>query len=212
MADRAGRHACLLQARHRLVGRTRGRPGRDRRLDAVLLGAAAGGRGERRIVEADEAGQGRPHGVVGDGDRHPLVAAGRRKDAVRHERRMAVAGARRHFATPRLLGGRLLDRPGGGEGQHALDLGEVDELALAGLAAMQQGDQHGRTGVQSADRVAIGEMVHHRRIIGAPADAGQAGALLEGRAVGAGFAPRAAAPNAAMETMTSEGFTLASSA
>ena len=123
-----------------------------------------------------------------DGDEHPFVGARRRKDAVRLVERMAVAGARRDAA-----GGRLLDRPGGRERQHALDLGEIDELALPRPLAMQQRDQHGRAGIEAADGVAEGEMVHHRRIVGPAGDARQAGALLERRAVGARLLPRAGA-------------------
>ena len=186
---RAGGDAGRLQRLHRRIGRTLPGPLGDRNFQLVFPGTATRRGGQGGIVgqvrSSDDATERPPGSVVDDRDDHPGVVALAGKAAVRDEAGVAVAEPGRD--TP---GHRLLDHPGRGQREQALDLRQVDVLALPGRAADAAGPVSSAGQAESPPiRVAIGDMVHGRRFVRPAGQPGQARGVLERGAIGAHVGP-----------------------
>ena len=206
-ARRAGGDAGRLQRLHRLVRRAlpRSRP-RSPPPASSSRGAPAVGRGQRGIGAPRSVRPITPQSARQAASSVTAITTqasspSQGKQPCGDEDRVPVAGRGRDLA-----GHRLLDQPGRDQREQALDLAEIDELTLAGALAVQQRRQQRRAGRQPADRIAIGDVVHGRRIVGPACHARQARTPAPASSRRPAPRPRASlAPNAGIDIITMSG-------
>ena len=153
-------------------------PRRDGGVELVVAGPALVEREVGEVGSADRRRARRPLVVVGAADDDPLVLAARRVAALRRPARVAVPGRRRHGAGA----GEAGEGDAGHLGRH-LELGEVDDGALAGLAALDQAERDGAHGGQAGDGIAVGDAGLLRRLGVVAGQRHQPGHHLDDRAV-----------------------------
>lgn len=152
---RVGGHARLLQPRRHLVGGVGRRPRAQQFVELVVVLVAAVRGGEAGVARPRQAAghpsEGQPGGVVRHGDSHVWVAAPARVGATRCGAGVAVAGPLLHVAAQ-----LVVEHEGAEQRRRRLELGHVDEAALAGEVAVLKGGEHADHGVKAGDIVGRG--------------------------------------------------------
>ena len=120
-------------------------------------------------------------GVGADGDGHPTVVAGAGIGVVGRHAVVVVA-----LGAGRLAGHLVAEQVLAEEGDHALGLGELDDLALAGPPELEEGEGGGVGAVEGGDGVGEEDVLGLGRVgVAVAADVGVAGGAFEVGAEGA---------------------------